>query len=202
MQEAARTREPPTQKGRDRRDQIIAAATRLFNERGFHATGIDDIGSAAGITGPGIYRHFASKDEILIVVFDRIWMMLKERIDASRDMKGEAALDYLIASHVHLSVEHRSEFALLAHDLRFLPGEYQALAQMNHATYRDTWAEAIVAFSGTVPLEEARLITGAAWRLSSGIGDAIYESSMGSGHIESLLEGMTRDAVYGAIRGG
>ena len=35
-----------------RRDEILAAAVKLFHERGYHATGMDDIGAEAGISGP------------------------------------------------------------------------------------------------------------------------------------------------------
>ena len=197
MHQTVYTHEPPTQRGKDRRDQIIAVATELFNERGFHATGIDDIGAAAGITGPGIYRHFASKDGILIAVFDRIWMMVKESIDESRSLEARDALDYLIARHVRLSLDHRAEFALLTHDLRFLPEQYQEMARKNHATYRDAWAHLIVDLRPTASVEEARLVTSAAWGLSSGIGRTIDESDLGDGRVVPLLQAMTRDAVYG-----
>jgi AcrR family transcriptional regulator len=189
--------EPPTQRGKVRRDQIISAATELFNERGFHATGIDDIGAASGITGSGIYRHFAGKDEILIAVFDRIWMMLKEAIDASRLLDASDAIDYLIERHVKLSVERRAEFTLLADDLRFLPADYQDLARMNHTTYRDAWADVIVKARPRISHEEARLMTSAAWRLSSGIGAAIDALSLDRAEVESILTSMTRSAIYG-----
>lgn len=197
MHRAVQTREPPTQRGKARRDQIIEVATQLFNERGFHATGIDDVGAAAGITGPGIYRYFASKDEILIAVFDRVWMMLKEAIEASRTLEPIDALDHLMARHVRLSVVHRAEFTLLAHDLRYLPRSYQALARTNHATYRDAWADAIVTVRTEITLDEARLMTTAAWRLSSGIGEAIDQSNLASGRLEMTLLTMTRAAVLG-----
>jgi AcrR family transcriptional regulator len=48
-----------------RREQILAAAAELFAHRGFHGVGIDDIGAAVGISGPGVYRHFRSKDAVL-----------------------------------------------------------------------------------------------------------------------------------------
>ena len=51
-----------------RRDEILAAAVKLFHERGYHATGMDDIGAEAGISGPAIYRHFKGKEEILEVL--------------------------------------------------------------------------------------------------------------------------------------
>jgi AcrR family transcriptional regulator len=51
--------------GQARYDAILGAARRLFHTQGYEQTTMDDIGVAAGITGPGIYRHFAGKQEIL-----------------------------------------------------------------------------------------------------------------------------------------
>ncbi|MDQ0961610.1 AcrR family transcriptional regulator [Streptomyces sp. B4I13] len=48
-----------------RREQILREAARLFAERGFHGVGVDEIGAAVGISGPGLYRHFPGKDAML-----------------------------------------------------------------------------------------------------------------------------------------
>ena len=48
-----------------RRELLLRAAADLFAARGFHDVGMDDIGAAAGITGPGVYRHFASQQALL-----------------------------------------------------------------------------------------------------------------------------------------
>ena len=48
-----------------RRAQLIEVATKLFLEKGFKETGIETILSQAGLTGPALYRHFSSKQEIL-----------------------------------------------------------------------------------------------------------------------------------------
>ncbi|MBS2080005.1 helix-turn-helix domain-containing protein, partial [Mycobacterium tuberculosis] len=45
----------------DRRLKLLSAAERLFAERGFLAVRLEDIGAAAGVSGPAIYRHFPSK---------------------------------------------------------------------------------------------------------------------------------------------
>ena len=50
----------------DRRDQLIAAAERLVAERGFLAVRLEDIGAAAGVSGPAIYRHFPNKEALLV----------------------------------------------------------------------------------------------------------------------------------------
>lgn len=48
-----------------RKALILESAVALFRKNGYEATGIDEIGAAAGITGPGVYRHYSSKQEIL-----------------------------------------------------------------------------------------------------------------------------------------
>src|SRR5437763_17054307 len=55
-----------------RREQILQAAAQLFAERGSRAVGMDDAGAAVGVTGPAIYRHFASKDAMLAEMLLRI----------------------------------------------------------------------------------------------------------------------------------
>ena len=48
-----------------RREQILATAAELFAARGFHGVSVADIGAACGISGPALYKHFASKDAVL-----------------------------------------------------------------------------------------------------------------------------------------
>ena len=197
VQQAEYTHDPSTDRGRARRERIIAVATDLFHERGFDATGIDDIGHAAGITGPGIYRHFASKDEILIAVLDRVWMMLREGIDCAADLPAGDALDVLIDTHVTLAVSHRAEFSLLLHDLRFLPRSYQELARANRATYSDAWVEALVGVRSDLSKDDAALMVGAAWRIASGTADAMTESGLTDDQLRSTLRQMTVGSLVG-----
>ena len=197
MQQAQYTHDPATDRGRARRDLIICAATDLFHKRGFEATRIDEIGRAAGITGPGIYRHFASKDEILIAVLDRIWMMLREGIDDAADSAPDAALDLLIETHVTLAVRHRAEFALLIRDLRLLPRSYQELANANRDTYRDAWVDALTCVRPDLNRNEAVLMVGAVWRLAAGAAGAMTESGLSERRLVTRLRSMTIGALMG-----
>lgn len=54
-----------------RLELIEQAATRLFAERGFAATTVDDIAKAAGLTKPMLYRHFESKQELCVALMSR-----------------------------------------------------------------------------------------------------------------------------------
>jgi AcrR family transcriptional regulator len=44
-----------------RRSQLLAVACDVFADRGFHATSMDDVAEAAGVTKPVLYQHFPSK---------------------------------------------------------------------------------------------------------------------------------------------
>ena len=132
--------EPATAKGRARREQIVAAATTLFHEHGYHATGIDAIGAAAGITGPGVYRHFSGKDEILTTIFDRMWMRLRAGLEVTEGLADSDALVALIDHHVAYAVSCPAEMALLYRELPHLPAEYQERAGENRARYERAWA--------------------------------------------------------------
>ena len=56
---------------REKREAVLRAAVRAFNEKGFHATSLDDVAHALNVTKPTIYHYFASKDDILFDWFRR-----------------------------------------------------------------------------------------------------------------------------------
>jgi AcrR family transcriptional regulator len=55
----------------ERRALIVEAAGRLFGERGYDRTRLDDIAAAAGVTKPIVYRHFDSKRDLYLALLDR-----------------------------------------------------------------------------------------------------------------------------------
>jgi AcrR family transcriptional regulator len=55
----------------ERRELITEAAGRLFGERGYEGTRLDDIAAAAGVTKPVLYRHFDSKRELYMALLAR-----------------------------------------------------------------------------------------------------------------------------------
>ena len=67
MAQATQRRLPTEQ----RRATIVEAAGRLFGERGYDATRLDDIAAAAGVTKPILYRHFDSKKELYLALLAR-----------------------------------------------------------------------------------------------------------------------------------
>jgi AcrR family transcriptional regulator len=49
----------------NKRDAVLLAAVRMFNERGFHATSLDDVAASLGVTKPMIYHYLGTKDQVL-----------------------------------------------------------------------------------------------------------------------------------------
>ena len=64
----------------ERREQILAAATRAFARAGYVATSLDDVAAEAGVTHVILYRHFASKNELYRAVLDRACARLAETV--------------------------------------------------------------------------------------------------------------------------
>ena len=95
----------------DSRQEILRTAARLFQQRGYHATSMNDVASALKLSKGGLYHHFQSKDEILFNLMDHAMDLTQERvINPVRDISdAEGRLRALIRRHIEvvLSVRDR-----------------------------------------------------------------------------------------------
>ena len=73
-----------------KRDAVLHVAAQMFNERGFHATSLDDIGARLNVTKPTLYYYVKNKDAILLACVKKGLDMTLEGIDASRAAGGNA----------------------------------------------------------------------------------------------------------------
>ncbi len=55
----------------ERRDQLLAMASEVFVDRGYHAAGMDEIADRAGVSKPVLYQHFSSKLELYLAVLQQ-----------------------------------------------------------------------------------------------------------------------------------
>src|SRR5215469_10341374 len=90
----------------DRRLQLLSAAERLIAERGFLAVRLEDIGAAAGVSGPAIYRHFPNKESLLVELLVGIStrLLAGARDVTAREAEAAATLDGLIDFHLDFAL--------------------------------------------------------------------------------------------------
>jgi AcrR family transcriptional regulator len=125
-----------------RREQILQAAARLFAERGSRAVGVDDVGAAVGVTGPAIYRHFASKDAMLAEMLLRISVRLA---DGGRDRVAAAGNDpadqlrALIGFQVEFALDNPALIVVHDRDLTSLPAAEAAQVRRLQRRYVEVW---------------------------------------------------------------
>jgi AcrR family transcriptional regulator len=154
----ARRAKPAIRQGRPRRDAIIDEAARLFAARGFHGVGVDDIGAAVGISGPGIYRHFASKDamlvEMLVGISERLLHEGTRRVSAATD--PSEALDALVRWHVDFALDNPELIVVQDRDLDSLPADARRRVRRLQRQYVELWVDVIDAHQPGHPRAEVR----------------------------------------------
>jgi len=69
----------------EKREHLIDVAAELFNRLGYHAAGVDRVIAEAGIAKTTLYRHFNSKDELIVAVLSRTDREFRERMRAAVD---------------------------------------------------------------------------------------------------------------------
>lgn len=73
----------------DRRAKLVAVAAEMFRQRGFVQVGVDDIGAAAGLSGPAVYRYFAGKQELLEEVVASYLLEVRSELERCVTVGGQ-----------------------------------------------------------------------------------------------------------------
>ena len=106
------------------RQEILRTAARLFQQRGYDATSMNDVAAALKLSKGGLYHHFQSKDEILFHIMSHAMDITEERvINVVRRVEGaQERLRTLIRLHIEvvLSEEDR-EITVMLHENHPLP---------------------------------------------------------------------------------
>ena len=108
----------------DSRQEILRTAARLFQQRGYDATSMNDVAAALKLSKGGLYHHFQSKDEILFEIMNHAMEMTQERVIAP--VRGIAEpverLRALIRLHIEVVLSPRDrEITVMLHENHPLP---------------------------------------------------------------------------------
>ena len=108
----------------DSRQEILRTAARLFQQRGYDATSMNDVAAALKLSKGGLYHHFQSKDEILFEIMNHAMTITEERVVAPvRDIPDPAdRLRALIRRHMEVVLSPRDrEITVMLHENHPLP---------------------------------------------------------------------------------
>jgi AcrR family transcriptional regulator len=147
-----------TKKGARRRAAILEAASDLFRERGFRATSLDDIGAAAGVSGPAIYRYFKSKHELLAVLIEEAATAWRAAVDEVLNTEAPplVMLENLIDAAVALQLENGNLRGVLFQERRSLDDDARRrLARADRVTMAE-WVHLLCEVRPTLTDDEAR----------------------------------------------
>lgn len=173
-----------------RREQLLGAAAVLFADRGFHEVGMDDIGAAAGISGPGVYRHFASKQSLLEALCDRTMDRMLALAQSSPDLAT------LVDLHVALVVKERALMGVWVREQRALDEGVRRSLRQRMRAYEAIWRSALAPSRPDLDPAELALVVGAALAMLNA--SSLIDSAVPLARRTVLL----RDTTHFALQGG
>ncbi|MEC3955981.1 TetR/AcrR family transcriptional regulator [Nocardia sp. CDC153] len=127
------------------RERIVRAALELFAEKGFHGTGVAEIGDRADVQRGALYYHIGSKEELLwqiLADYTRLMLAEAEQIVSGSDYPV-TKLRKLIHSHVRLILENRRAVAIQLRDVTALTGERGRELQELRDRIQSRWQQVI-----------------------------------------------------------
>jgi AcrR family transcriptional regulator len=184
-----------TARGRFRRQRILDAAAELVAARGFHSVGVADIGAAAGVTGPAIYRHFRTKQDVLVALIERV---VDQLLDGARGVVGstddpDEALQALIRAHVEFALRDRSIIAVYDQEANQLPDHDRRRLRRQQRLYTEIWADVLAAGWPDRPRGLVLASAHAVFGLLNSVAD--YHAQLPDRELGDLLHRMARASL-------
>ena len=152
MSTSATARMPRAQ----RRNQLLELATRVFTEKGYQATSMDDIAAAAGVTKPVLYQHFSSKQSLYIEVLDIIAESMLEEVRALGEFQGDTS------SRVRSGLQRFYRFVAMDNSLRLFTGHEmvnEAMMLIGHEVISEAVQERVVIVLDRLAIALAGVLT-------------------------------------------
>lgn len=129
----------------ERRVALLSAAAGLFAENGFARVSLEDLGAAAGVSGPAVYRHFPGKQAVL---GELLLSVSRELQDGGLKVVAEAgnalaALEGLVAFHVDFALRNPDVIRVQDRDFGSLSEADQAEVRALQRGYVETWVDVL-----------------------------------------------------------
>ncbi|MEJ8278691.1 TetR/AcrR family transcriptional regulator [Pseudonocardia spirodelae] len=178
---------PTRRRDPDRGERILEAAARLAAGRGFHAVGMAEIGAEAGIVGSGVYRHFSSKEALLLALLDRGMGRLEASAAAALAAgRGDReTLSVLVDDHIRLVVENRAEFAVYYGEAHTLPEDARRALRRRQRHHVEDWVHVLAPLRPDLADGELRVLVHAC--VGAIQSTLFFHSGLDHAHLAALL---------------
>ena len=144
-----------------KRDAVLRAAVQIFNERGFHATSLDDVAARLGISKPTIYHYLGNKDRVLLECVTIGLTQLLEAAEMSRTVAGTGAdrLTAFLVRYAELNMDDFGRCVIRTADEALAPEsreQFRALKRKIDTAMRGLIAEAMA--DGSIAPMDTRML--------------------------------------------
>ena len=171
----------------------MAAAADLFRERGFRETSLADIGAAAGVSGPAIYRYFKSKGELLSVLIEEAALLWRGTVDEvlNEDTPPLVTLERLIDAAIELQLRNGNLRDVFVQSYRSLDDDARRRVARIERVRTAEWAHVLHEVRPGLTDEEAR----AAVHMVDGMLRSVTTLAMD----REALARVAKDMVFGGL---
>ncbi|WP_354190867.1 TetR/AcrR family transcriptional regulator [Arthrobacter sp. UYCu712] len=143
----------------NRRQALLSAAAELFAVDGFNRVSLEDLGAAAGVSGPAVYRHFSGKQAVLGAL---LLSVSQDLLDGGRrvvtDSDGAAAaLAGLVTFHVDFALSNPDVIRVQDQDFSNLAEDDQAEVRTLQRNYVELWVEVLAGLHTDTEAAELRM---------------------------------------------
>ncbi len=175
---------------------LIKVAGELFNERAFDAVTTEMIGARAGVTGPALYRHFPSKQALLIAVLED---PLNELLAHARETAAEVtdprkALEEMIDYHVKRSLQNVPSTLVFLKNEHNVPEDERHRMRRMMRLYAEEWSGLVSRLRPDLSDAQTRILTHAVFSMinavpqfNSGLEPDIVATTIRTAAINALL---------------
>ncbi|HLT58922.1 MAG: TetR/AcrR family transcriptional regulator [Limnochordales bacterium] len=156
-------------RGQGRYEELLETALRLFREKGYRTTSMQDIADALGLRKASLYHYIRSKEDLLVPAYQYTIDAHVRRLEEIAQGSGSARerLRQAIASHLAAIIQHADLFALYLREVESLPEHLRQAVRAANRAYRvrltDLIRQGVEAgeFKAVDPAVAALLILGA-----------------------------------------
>ncbi|WP_247044137.1 SACE_7040 family transcriptional regulator [Arthrobacter rhizosphaerae] len=182
-----------------RRKALLSAAATLFARDGFNSVSLEDLGAAAGVSGPAVYRHFSGKQAVLGAL---LLTVSEDLLEGGRRVVAEAptphnALAGLVAFQVDFALSNPDVIRVQDRDFSNLAESDQANVRTLQRSYVELWVDLLLQLHAGAEASDLRMRAHATFGLINSTPHSVrhHGRRMAAASARPLLENMAMAAL-------